>query len=174
MFLKAVWFITMLIFLMACSRQTAEQTVAEQALPSTVTPSPMPATAVPFTAVFTQSAETYRRLRPTPSHFSGGAWNDALDGWNGEKHQAMQTIATELDRRSSPISVSQLTAQLDTPDETLTPDEPRFSTLAEMHPTQASLIDQILLYHWRGQNDYLYFLSDGEEITAVSWWYAGE
>jgi len=35
-------------------------------------------------------------------------------------------------------------------------------------------VDGLLVYHWRGARDVLYFECAGEKIVGAGWWMAGE
>lgn len=172
MFLKKAWLIAFFSLFVCCAPAANNEPATIQ--PGNGSPSPVQPeeTSRSFSSAFDQSAETYLHLRPTPGQFSGGAWNEAVDAWDGEKHAAMQTVAAELDRR--PLTVAQLTTHLGEPDQTLSPSDAMFTDLLATHPTDSKSAVQILVYQWRGSHDFLYLLSDGERVTAVGWWYAGE
>lgn len=179
MFLSVVkdyaWFIVLLL-LISCGNIPSEQSVTEvlsenqiEAMePTSLPPTP---TAL-FSPLFLETAVTYQQLRPQQGQFSGGEWVEEIDAWNGRKHQAMQTLANEL--ANGTFAKDVVIQQLGEPDEQLSPSGDRFNLILEMDQTYSKETAQILVYHWRGDHDYLFMLTDGQMITAVDWWYAGE
>ncbi|MBS7691069.1 hypothetical protein I0E98_13700 [Pseudomonas lalucatii] len=48
--------------------------------------------APPLSAEARHLAEQWQALRTKPGHFSGAAWDDQVDKWQGSKHRLMQQL----------------------------------------------------------------------------------
>ena len=101
-------------------------------------------------AKLTSLGREYQELRKQKGHFTGGGeWNDAVDRWDGRKHQVM----AELDKMLVGQGTETLLAVMGQPDA-------RDGT----H----------WVYYWRGRHDYLFFDCQGGKIVRSDWWMAGE
>jgi hypothetical protein len=130
-------------------------------------------------------AAEFRRLRTVVGHFDGGDWNDDVDRWMGKKHALMIELGERLgagaysraqavDLLGAPDAIAQegdaLYDQIRNRGEFKGPadggaDVPRNVGL---HPYE------FLVYHWRGEHDFLYLIAREEAILGAGWWYAGE
>lgn len=111
----------------------------------------------------------FRTLRTRQGHFSGGQWDDALDKWGGRKHQVMLELGKALgDGTHSRNDVIGLMSE---PDAVLQPGEYMYGLAYNGGDER---VRQLLVYHWRGGHDFLFFTSDGERVFDAGWWAALE
>ncbi|MEM7334975.1 MAG: hypothetical protein AAF490_23060 [Chloroflexota bacterium] len=167
---KAIWLILTLVCLIACGTNQSEQSLSEiesNDLIVVVTPH----TDTHFTAQFREKAADFRELRPVEGQFSGGEWVEEVDAWNGRKHQLMLDIANELE--GNRYVESDITSHLGQPDQIVQQGESLYATLRpDTSPTEKETT--LLIYHWRDNHDFLFFVSEEQIITEVDWWYSGE
>lgn len=116
----------------------------------------------------------FRELRTINGHFDGGPWRNDVDRWMGRKHRVMEALRQAIDVRG--FGRPQLVEQLGTPDRTLDENDPMFHTFARdfKHSTENHGPVEILVYHWRGGHDFLYFVAIDEMLVDSGWWHAGE
>ena len=112
-------------------------------------------------------ASEFRRLREVKGHFQGGPeWIADVDTYGGRKHVLMQSLAAAL-AKSSAARVLELLGEADAKAE---PDSPLW---AQVRATETGAY--LLIYRWRGDHDFLYFLVDGSgHVARSSWWMAYE
>ena len=109
---------------------------------------------------------SFRRLRSLPGHFGGSTPNEAVDNWNGAKHQVMQQLAELLgDGRHRR---GQVTTVMGEPDATSRPGDERHLSFS-LPPDHT-----VLIYDWRGEHDFLYFELVDDQVVSSRWWMAGE
>jgi hypothetical protein len=114
-------------------------------------------------------AAEFRTLRVQRGHFSGGEWNETLDKWGGRKHHVMGLLGDALgDGRHTRAEVIAL---LGSPDAILAPRDMMF---AQAYRDGDARVRELLVYHWRGGHDFLFFASDGSAVLAAGWWAALE
>ena len=95
--------------------------------------------------------QEYQELRKQKGHFTGGGeWNNAVDRWDGRKHQVMGELG-EL------LSTGESTERL-------------LSVMGEPDARDGSH----WVYYWRGRHDYLFFDCKDGKIVKSDWWMAGE
>ncbi|HSJ53823.1 MAG TPA: hypothetical protein VLC52_08735 [Anaerolineae bacterium] len=119
-------------------------------------------------------AAEFVRLRTVHGHFQGGSWIAEVDDWMGHKHRVMIELGTRLGEAG--CKREQIMELLGPPDLIAGPgdalyDQVRNQPAFEKPPDQAY---ELLIYHWRGAHDFLYFRSAGETITGSGWWHAYE
>jgi hypothetical protein len=96
----------------------------------------------------------YRAVRGTPGHFSGQAWNPAVDAWNGRKHVAMQRLADCAVQ--SRMSTALLRRWMGEPDAVLDCTRTDCAALLQRADAAAMTVPaQLWLYDWRGTHDRL-------------------
>lgn len=117
-------------------------------------------------------SKEFHRLRNIKGHFQGGQWNDDVDRWNGLKHRVMMTLATKLSEKT----ISELMQWMGEPDRIVVRKDPDFQTLISKRKSALSKYqtEKLLIYHWRGDRDYLYFACGMETVLYSGWWYSGE
>lgn len=116
----------------------------------------------------------FRELRKTKGHFDGGPWRNDVDRWMGRKHRVMEALRQAIDVRG--FGRPQLAEQLGAPDRILDENDPMFHTFARdfNHSQKNHGPVEILVYHWRGGHDFLYFVAVDEMLIDSGWWHAGE
>lgn len=168
---KGVYLVLLSLFLIGCGTLPSEQAVSEietKPIAVEVTADQAPL----FSTTLTNNGMAFRELRPIKGQFEGGGWVEEVDAWNGRKHQLMQDIADELNRaRHSEADIIQLLGE---PDQTIQKGEELYSTLYPEPSQTTGVSAQILIYHWRGNHDYLFLISEDDVVTQIDWWYAGE
>ncbi len=118
-------------------------------------------------------ADEWRRLRATPGHFDGAAWNADVDRWDGSKHRVMRELATRLVTRGA--SAGQALAQLGAPDRVVVGDEsaaaPMRQALSHPCPDGRPPLegDMLWLYRWRGYHDRLVLWLRDEYVAGCGW-----
>ena len=109
-------------------------------------------------------------------HFDGAPWNEAVDRWQGRKHQLMLALAASLVQRQA--SESELLQLLGHPDRLLRPRDPAYAQVAsEMRPLPddtGPAPPALWLYRWRGSHDQLVLSVLGGRTHAASWLNAHE
>lgn len=126
------------------------------------------------------AAREFRALRAVRGHFDGGAWNDAVDRWQGRKHVLMQQLAQALLRERA--TSAQIRERLGAPD----------AVVDARNATQAALVERIRgaatappawpttppeaiwLYRWRGTRDQMALALWGDRVLATAWLYEWE
>ncbi len=115
-------------------------------------------------------AGEYRQLREVRGWFSGGnQWVEAVDSWDGHKHQVMRQLGESLgDGRHQAVEVEEL---MGPPDQTAGPGTGLWALTGG---DCAQGTQRMLVYYWRGRHDFLCFWSREGQITGSHWWMAGE
>ncbi|KAL2916342.1 hypothetical protein HK105_204098 [Polyrhizophydium stewartii] len=143
-------------------------------------------------------------LRARRGHWTGGAFDAEIDGFNGGKHRLMVALGRELGRPGTPAV--RVVGTLGEPDDRGTPGglAPLMPGPAMPDGSRASFVDTqdaenahdaedaqdgasawlsqqgrpllVLVYEWRGKHDMLWFAVDAETETVVrsGWWSALE
>lgn len=114
------------------------------------------------------SAE-FKILRAQGGHFSGGKWNDAIDKFGGRKHAVMQELGAALG--DGKYMRDDIVALMGPPDLVLKPGDMMFR---ESYRGGDPRVRELLVYHWRGMRDFLYFAGDGTKVFVSGWWNAWE
>lgn len=111
----------------------------------------------------------FRHLRTVLGHFGAtpGPWNDAVDRFGGRKHVVMTELGKSLGAPGT--ARAQVIATLGDPDEIARPGEELWSYV---HPDASG--SEMLVYHWRGRHDFLYFLVRDGKVLRADWWMALE
>jgi len=119
-------------------------------------------------------AAEYRRLRLVKGHFEGGTWNDDVDKWMGRKHQLMIQLGALLG--TGECSRAEVIRLLADPDRIVRAGDELFDLVSSLPDFEEPAAGpyELLIYHWRGQHDFLYFTCQGETIANSGWWYAGD
>ncbi|WP_439886816.1 hypothetical protein ACSX1C_15150 [Pseudomonas sp. MBLB4123] len=112
-------------------------------------------------------AEQWQALRAKPGHFSGAAWDDQVDKWQGTKHQLMQQLL-EL-AWSERYDATQLRALLGAPDRVWTPESDEYADWLRLTDWRGQPTGELWVYDWRGQHDQLLFAVEGEQLKAAGW-----
>ena len=135
--------------------------------PDTPTPTPTP------DPIQDQAAE-FRSLRAVRGHFDGGDWNDDVDRWMGRKHALMIELGELLG--GGAYSRSQVVDLLGEPDAIAVEGEALYDRVRNrgefVEPPGG--VDAFLVYHWRGEHDFLYLIVREGTVIGAGWWYVGE
>lgn len=121
------------------------------------------------------SSSTYLRLKNERGHWHNEEYNAPIDGFNGDRHQAMTTLQKHLGvPGTSTVEIQRLmgspTKVLEKPDLVLEHEFRRMNDNFE-YPIGA----HIWIYEWRGFHDYVYFLvSKDNKVIQSDWYYALE
>ncbi len=122
-------------------------------------------------------------LRATKGHFGGGTeWNDDVDRWGGRKHVVLAALLQRLcssrpdDRTgtcSPGTSRNRVVELMGAPDEVATRGSMPWTYALEER--EASSVRELLVYHWRGGHDFVFFAADAQgDVRFARWWMAGE
>lgn len=114
-------------------------------------------------------AAEYQALRKQLGHFSGGAWNDDVDRTGGRKEQVLAELGKRLG--DGTYARAQVIACMGEPDAMLKPGDMMFR---QSYDGKDPRVRELLVYHWRGWHDFLYFASDGTQVITYGWWAALE
>lgn len=116
---------------------------------------------------FADDASEFRRLREVKGHFQGGPeWIPDVDTWGGRKHVLMQSLGNALLKGTE----AHVVETMGEPDAKAEP-----GTLLWRQVRAPETEGHLLIYRWRGDHDFLYFLVDGSGRVARSgWWMALE
>ncbi len=128
-------------------------------------------------------AQEWRELRRLKGHFEGEPWNEALDRWQGRKHQLMLEFAADLLRRRA--RTNDVLQTLGRPDAQLAPQDPAYEKAARQRTQVAPLLappaaptvtdkrstraPSLWLYHWRSTHDQLVLSLHQGRVSATGW-----
>lgn len=129
------------------------------------------------------AAAEWRALRGLRGHFEGGAFNEAVDRWQGRKHVLMQQFAQAL--QGERASAAQVRARMGAPDAALDARQPAQARLLQRVLSSAvppgaitldgaTQPDALWLYRWRGARDQLVFALTADRVVATAWLYEWE
>jgi hypothetical protein len=111
-------------------------------------------------------------LRAERGHFDGASWNDAVDRWQGTKHQVMQQLARQaLQQR---LGTDRAAALLGPPDQVLPSGAQEQVAVLQHTQWQGTPAGELWLYRWRGTHDQLVLALHQGQVQAAGWWYAFE
>jgi hypothetical protein len=118
-------------------------------------------------------ASEYRRLRRVHGHMSGapGHWVDEVDSAGGAKDRVMGELGRRLGGGTSRARVVTL---MGAPDSVLHPGDPGWETARQSRRSDAGVVDEALIYWWRGGHDYLIFDVDQGHVVGSHWYAALE
>ena len=132
-----------------------------------------PAPAATEDAIVAKATE-FRQLRAIQGHFDGGAWNDDVDRWMGRKHALMIELGDRLG--AGAYTRTQAVDLLGAPDAIAREGDALYEQIRNRGefkgPTGGGY--EFLVYHWRGEHDFMYLIVREEAILGAGWWYAGE
>ncbi|MBP6012629.1 MAG: hypothetical protein KBA31_10410 [Alphaproteobacteria bacterium] len=114
-------------------------------------------------------ATEYQALRKQRGHFSGGELNDAVDRAGGRKEELLAELGERLGNGTH--SRADIIALMGEPDAVLKPGDLMFRRAYDRKDPR---VRELLVYHWRGWHDFLYFASDETQVLASGWWAAFE
>ncbi|MFC4158587.1 hypothetical protein [Chitinimonas lacunae] len=146
-------------------------TAALAAEPATPPASPARQAASDTSLTLDEAATRYRSLRVVPGRFSGGKWEDTVDRWLGEKHRAMNRLADSLGQPGTPVA--ELRRLMAEPDRIVQRQQADYSELLTRLP-KLTAADELWIYRWRGDHDFLVFAVERDQVKAVQWYLAGE
>jgi hypothetical protein len=119
-------------------------------------------------------AAQFKRLRAIEGHFQGGTWNDDVDRWMGRKHTLMielgERLGTGTYSRAQAIDLLGASDAIAREGDAL---YDRIQDRAEFKGPPGGEYE-FLVYHWRGEHDWLYLIVREEAILGAGWWYAGD
>ena len=121
-----------------------------------------------------KQANEFKELRKIEGHFSGGGWNDDVDRWMGRKHALMIELGDRLG--TGAYSRSQAIDLLGEPDAVAREGDALYTRIRDRGEFErpAGSGYEFLVYHGRGQHDFLYLIVRKESVLGAGWWYAGE
>lgn len=119
-------------------------------------------------------AAEFQDLRAVRGRFDGADWNDDVDKWMGRKHQLMIQLGSQLG--GGEYDAPQVIQWLGPPDQTAGPGDEAYELVSNLHEFTRPDADsyEFLIYHWRGEHDFLYFTIQGGNVIGSGWWYAYE
>lgn len=121
-----------------------------------------------------QIATEFRSLRLVRGQFDGGTWNDDVDLWMGRKHKLMLDLASQL--TGGDYDKTEIMRLLDAPDEIAHAGDPLFEqiTMLPEYEIATVVLNEFLIYYWRGTHDFLFFVNQDDKIIGSDWWFAGD
>jgi hypothetical protein len=128
----------------------------------------------PIQGPIREQANEFRELREIEGHFDGGDWNDDVDRWMGKKHVLMIELGERLG--TGAYSQSQVVDLLGEPDAVAREGDALYDRIRDRGEFvgPSGEVEAFLVYHWRGEHDFLYLIVREEAILGAGWWYAGE
>lgn len=120
-------------------------------------------------------ADHFSQLRSTPGHFSGGAWNAAVDAWGGAKHEAMRRLACDAVEQGA--TLESLRERMGPADEVVACPSKRCEDLYRQARWDGGAVPEapaLWLYDWRGRHDRLVFSTDHARVHGAGWLHAHE
>ena len=135
---------------------------------------PAAPTPTPIQGPIREQANEFKRLRTIEGHLGGGVWNDDVDQWMGRKHRLMIELGEQLG--TGAYSRTQAVDLLGAPDAIARAGDALYDQIRDRGEFERPVGDgyAFLVYHWRGEHDFLYLTVREEAILGVGWWYAGE
>ncbi len=116
----------------------------------------------------------FQRLRKIKGHFAGGDWHYDVDRWMGKKHRLMIFLQEQL-LASCPMKkeVLEIMGKPDLNLNQLDFGSVGFSEkiLQQIRPKSW---DEIMIYYWRYDHDFLYFIFEEDQMVESAWWFAYE
>ena len=113
-----------------------------------------------LTAMAREFARYRARQRTSPA-----ARDADLSAWNGRLHAVMARFGQELgDGAHTEREVRRL----------MGPPDRRFQGGAWTGALRVPNDETHLIYRWRGDHDYLYFIVEQGKVTGARWWFAGD
>jgi hypothetical protein len=117
-------------------------------------------------------AREFMAMRQIKGHFEGGAWNDAVDKWQGDKHRLLQhSLALML---QDAYSAEQVKALLGEPDRMWLVSTEGYAQTLERTEWRGTPSGELWAYYWRGAHDQLIIALEQGRVTAGGWLMAGE
>lgn len=120
-------------------------------------------------------AAEYRTLRTLPGHSSrpSAKWNDVVDAAGGRKERVMVELGKRLGTGTQRLSP--LVALLGAPDAVALPGSPLWTlAMSIRRPDGGGAADELEVYEWRGQHDFLFFEVRQGTVLRSDWWQAGD
>jgi hypothetical protein len=100
-------------------------------------------------------------------------WNDAVDRWQGEKHQVMQELGALALRHR--LDAAGVVALMGAADRTVAAEaQPAMRQQVQWQGTAADAGSELWLYRWRGTHDQLVLALAQGRVQAVGWLMAFE
>lgn len=125
----------------------------------------VPRSSLPIVSPSTSElASRFRQYRQELYNPASASKSD-LRQWSGPLHTVMNTLGERIG--SGHYTVDEVISLMGRPDKLLSSGA---SHLGMMVPTG----QKHLIYWWRGDHDYLYFVVEKDVILSVNWWFAGE
>jgi hypothetical protein len=92
----------------------------------------------------------------------------------GRKHQLMLQLGARLG--AGDCRRAQVVQLLGPPDLIAREGDAPFDSVSRLAESEKPATGpyELLIYHWRGTHDFLYFTAQGETILNSGWWYAGD
>jgi hypothetical protein len=121
-----------------------------------------------------EMAAEFRELRTVKGHFQGGAWNADVDAWMGRKHQIMVDLGAQL--AAGGCSQENVLALLGAPDQIAREGDAVFDQVRSLPDFEEPPggPNELLIYEWRGDHDFLYLVCRDTTVIGSGWWYAGD
>ena len=131
---------------------------------------------VPADELNDQAAE-FRRLREVKGHFQGGdRWLNEVDSWGGRKHMVMGQLQDALGVPGT--NEARIVELMGIPDEKARAGSLSWRLARVQGPPSPrgneGDVDVLLIYHWRGAHDFLYFSMKAGQVVKAGWWMALE
>lgn len=117
-------------------------------------------------------SQQWQTMRLQPGHFDGAAWNDAVDRWQGAKHQLMQQLGHQAGWER--WAADKLKGWMGEADQMLHGGEADHARVLAQAQWQGSPVGELWLYRWRGTHDQMVFALQSGRVVAVGWVYALE
>ena len=120
-------------------------------------------------------AAEYRTLRTLTGHSSRppAKWNDVVDAAGGRKERVMAELGKRLGTGTTRLSP--LVAWLGAPDDVALPGSSLWTlAMSVRRPDGGGAVDELEIYEWRGQHDFLFFEVQKGTVLRAGWWQAGD
>ncbi len=117
-------------------------------------------------------SQQWQAMRIQTGHFDGAPWNDAVDRWQGAKHQLMQQLAHRAGQERWPAD--KLKGWMGPADQVLREADADHAQMLAQTQWQGSPGGELWLYRWRGTHDQLVMALKDGRVVAVGWMHALE
>jgi hypothetical protein len=115
----------------------------------------------------------FRDLRSQRHRVDASSWNRDLDSWGGRMHVVMNQLRACVGVPGT--SRADVIASMGEPDQIAHSDSELWWYAKWEHRDNTSAeASELLIYHWRGLHDFLYFPVRDDRVVRADWWMAGE
>ncbi|MCP3944773.1 MAG: hypothetical protein GY710_25300 [Desulfobacteraceae bacterium] len=121
-----------------------------------------------------EAGTQFQRLSKIKGHFTGEDWHNDVDRWMGKKHRLMIFLQERLLARGA--TKKEVLEIMGKPNKNMKQLDFESSGFSEkiLQEIRSRSWDEILIYYWRYDHDFLYFIFKKDQMVESAWWFAHE